>query len=105
MLNVLLSINILASLEKHTIKSRMPKTIQDIGALFRREVVDNNLTKPYLTIIIKLLRLSTLHSSIVQQSNRLDRAILKVNVKLRSKIVSPMLHSYGDAKNRVFIKT
>ncbi|KAL5235556.1 hypothetical protein ACI65C_002966 [Semiaphis heraclei] len=84
--------------KKHTIKSQIPKITQDLGALFRQEVIDNHLTKPYHTISIKMLRLSTLPNSIVQQSTQMDRAILKANEKLGNKIGSLMIHTYGDAK-------
>ncbi|KAL4107180.1 hypothetical protein QTP88_017563 [Uroleucon formosanum] len=56
----------------------------DLGALFRQEVIDNHLTKPYHTISIKMLRLSTLPNSIVQQSTQMGRAILKANGKLET---------------------
>ncbi|KAL5245424.1 hypothetical protein ACI65C_012834 [Semiaphis heraclei] len=84
--------------KKHTIKSQIPKITQDLGALFRQEVIDNHLTKPYHTISIKMLRLSTLPNSIVQQSTQMGRAILKANEKLGNKIGSLMIHTYGDAK-------
>ncbi|KAL4132410.1 hypothetical protein QTP88_009564 [Uroleucon formosanum] len=66
--------------KKHTIKSQIPKITQDLGALFRQEVIDNHLTKPYHTISIKMLHLSTLPNSIVQQSTQMG--ILKANEKL-----------------------
>lgn len=84
--------------KKHTIKTQIPKSTQDLGALFRQEVIDNHLTKPYHTISIKMLRLSTLPNSIVQQSTQMGRAILKANEKLGNKIGSLMIHTYGDAK-------
>jgi len=34
--------------KKHTIKSQIPKITQDLGALFRREVIDKHITKPYI---------------------------------------------------------
>jgi hypothetical protein len=45
--------------------NQIPETTQVLGALFRRQVVNNHLTKPYHTISIKLLRLFTSHNCIV----------------------------------------
>lgn len=84
--------------KKHTIKSQIPKITQDLGALFGQEVIDNHLTKLYHTISIKMLRLSTLPNSIIQQSTQMGRAILKANENLGNKIGSLMIHTYGDAK-------
>lgn len=84
--------------KKHTIKSQIQKITQDFSALFRQEVIDNHLIKPYHTISIKMQRLSTLPNSIVQQSTQMGRAILKANEKLGNTIGSLMIHTYGDAK-------
>lgn len=77
---------------------QIPKITQDLGTLFRQEIVNKHLTQLYHQISLKMFKLSTLPKSVAQQSTQMGRAILKSNKNLGNRIGSLMRHTYRDAK-------
>ncbi|KAL4084425.1 hypothetical protein QTP88_028247 [Uroleucon formosanum] len=95
---------VIGDIEGNQITQRPYEGIVGPDQMKRQEVIDSHLTKSYHTISLKMLRLSTLPNSIVQQSTQMGRDILKANEKLGNKIGSLMIHTYGEAK-KLTLKT